>query len=525
MMTEKLMSSSLSSDCDHDCNLDLDLEGGTNSNGTCACVGNTGSGEGGTCTCTCGTCTCGTRGIHDGTCTCGTCTCIVNINSMADEQWLAVFPPGVTLLHRIFTSHQNSRILKYFYIMFSGLLAIIGVLLPLIVELNVLVVEEDDHYESASYAFLTFFYIQFIIYLYLPFYYSPLLYDMFVSKDIRVLFEEAIWLTSLKTLQFRFKVTYFTSMGVNTLSMMLYMYFHNSDVVDYVFTIVWFVFYIFPISIVFGFLICVLEAHRVQAACFRENLVYMRQDYEAARTSSFSVQAPQANESPKSPSRSTSMTVFRSSNVSGGAGMTNDIGTNNASNSSNVLRERQSSMSGNRSLREEFSVYRNRVLKSMRQYYHLHDAFRNTSNKMGGYYFSSFLLPVMIILSSIWSIYENFFTLKATIAYVAMAIFYLLQLGIMLANVNETGNLVCREVSSILMRVLVDNCILCEGEEEKDAYPPSFTNKVNGFVSCLTHIKIEIPFFGNFTLRSRTLLAIVASLLGAIISGIIRNAI
>jgi hypothetical protein len=237
----------------------------------------------------------------------------------------------------------------------------------------------------------------------------------------------------------------------------------------------------------------------------------MRQDYEAARASSFSVQAPQANESPNSHSRSTSMTVFRSSNVSGGGGMMNDIGTNKSSE--------------NKSLREEFSVYRNRVLKSMRQYYHLHDAFRNTSNKMGGYYFSSFLLPVMIILSSIWSIYENFFTLKATIAYVAMAIFYLLQLGIMLANVNETGNLVCRDISSILMRVLVDNCILCEGEEEKDAYPPSFTNKVNGFVSCLTHIKIEIPFFGNFTLRSRTLLAIVASLLGAIISGIIRNAI
>jgi len=47
---------------------------------------------------------------------------------------------------------------------------------------------------------------------------------------------------------------------------------------------------------------------------------------------------------------------------------------------------------------------------------------------------------------------------------------------------------------------------------------------VNGFVSCLMHIRIEIPFFGNFTLRARTLIAIVATLLGAIIPGIIQRA-
>jgi hypothetical protein len=41
----------------------------------------------------------------------------------------------------------------------------------------------------------------------------------------------------------------------------------------------------------------------------------------------------------------------------------------------------------------------------------------------------------------------------------------------------------------------------------------------------MVDVKIEIPFFGDFTLRSRTLIAIVASLIGAIIPGIVREAV
>lgn len=100
-----------------------------------------------------------------------------------------------------------------------------------------------------------------------------------------------------------------------------------------------------------------------------------------------------------------------------------------------------------------------------------------------------------------------------------MALFYLLEIGLLVATVNETGNLVCRDISSFLLRVLINS------ESGEVSLPGIAVNKISGFVSCLNHIVIEIPFFGNFALRSRTLLAIIASLVGAIIPGVLRSVV
>lgn len=431
------------------------------------------------------------------------------------DKWLKAFPPSVRLLRHIFTSTRNSQILKYFYLCFGSILLLFGLVWPILSYAEVLSVGDDEN-ESTSVPFVIFFYFQFMMYLYLPFYYFPLMQNIFISKNVKELILEVIKLTSLKVTQRRFKVAYFVTLLVNTVSMAFYMYYRKGNVTDSFVTLVWFMFYIFPISVVFGFLVCMLEAHRVQAERFREELVRLRVSFDARRDLFIS-------------DRGTNMTVFRSSS---GTGSVDESCTN-------VLHQRctVSPPEGNLGDKEcdidanDHTDHQQLLLsirRVMEQYCRLHDSFRCTSDKLGGYYFTSFLIPLTIILSSIWSIYEEFFTLNATIGYVAMAIFYLLQLGMMLANVNETGNLASRDISSFLLRVLVH----CSGDDDggggggggDNFVPPHIVRKVNGFVSCLMHIRIEIPFFGNFTLRARTLIAIVATLLGAIIPGIIQRA-
>jgi hypothetical protein len=436
-----------------------------------------------------------------------------------NDQWLDVFSKMIKVLKHIFLSPQRSRFMKYLYYMLTVLLLLLGIVLPIF--MGVTLTEDDDHYDEASSAYMTFFHIQFIIYLYFPFYYYPLMKDIFNSKDVKVLLKEAIAVSSFKSLQLKFNCIYFINMGVTTTSMVIYIYFRDANWVTLLFTIAWFIFYIFPLSAVFGFIVSILEAHRIQVTFFKEQLVVLRRKYEASRPPSMSLHEEEgrsfAAEVPRGVSvraANTDMTVFRDSNSSGVE--------NESRRTLNQRKHVGTSEEEAKCTEVNDQIPLLLTVEDITQHYlRLHDAFHLTSDKRGFFIFSTFLLPLLIIMSSIWSIYEDFFSFQSTIGYIVMSIFYLLEVGLMVATVNETGNLVSREISSFLIRVLVNSSVSYSGDESLSA---TLVNKINGFVSCLLHIRIEIPFFGNFTLRSRTLLAIMASLLGATIPGIIRNA-
>jgi hypothetical protein len=418
-----------------------------------------------------------------------------------EDKWLHVFPKSVQVLKYIFLSPGHFRCVKYLYYSFSVILFLLGVLFPVFMDTGVVETEEHDPYGGASTAFMTFFYIQFIVYLYLPFYYYPLILELFSTKDIQLLLKEAISLSSFNSLQVKFRVVYFININVTTTSMFMYLYFADVEWATLIFSLVWFVFYIFPLSVVFGYLVCILEAHRIQAADFKDKLVILRIKYEASKESITSEFQGARN-------INTDMTVFRASNE--------------VSSTSTFSQRHISTSSGSQTEFDEQIPLLASIEEITQQYLRLHDTFRLTSDKRGLFIFSTFFLLLMILLSSIWSIYEDFFSLKSTMGYIVMALFYVLEVGLMLATVNETGNLICRDISSFLLRVLVNTA--SAGQDNTNSTNSTAVNKITGFVSCLVHIKIEIPFFGNFALRSRTLIAIVASLLGAIIPGIIRNA-
>ena len=453
-----------------------------------------------------------------------------------DFQWIHVMPQSVQFLKYIILSPRRFCCIKYLYYAFSVILLTMGVILAIFVLSNG--PGEMNFDNGASVPFMIFFYTQFMMYLYFPFYYYPLIRDVFMSKDVQLLFQEAIVLSSFTSLQKKFRVVYVTNIILTAVSMVVYMYVQGADWGSEVYSAVWFVFYIAPISIVFGLIVCILEAHRIQAMALRKKLVKLRITYESSRkycdTFSCLEKGSITSEFQSVRNVQTDMTVFRASN-NGSNGAERD-----QSEPSTLSQRHVSTTSVESETTDESNLLP--LLLSiediMQHYLRLHDAFHVTSDKRGFFVFSCFLLPLLILISSIWSIYEKFFSFHSTIGYIIMALFYLLEIGLMVASVNETGNLVCRDISSFLLRIVVHNS--SDGGVDPDGLSSSSTgrklgadnpvtvsviHKINGFVSCLVYIKIEIPFFGNFTLRSRTLLAIVASLVGAIIPGIVRSVV
>ena len=403
-------------------------------------------------------------------------------NKTATDDYLNVFPRMVTILQYIFTSKKRSFILKFCYGICSLTLFFLRVLFPIFVENKAL-----DHYEyeGASTAFMIFFYIHFMIYLLIPFYYIPLLQYFCNSRDYNNLLREAVAITSWKYLHAKFGAIYFINLSVTLTCLAIFIYYSESHWIDLMFYLVWFLFYILPLNLVFGLFISTLEVHRMQATHFKEKLIELRleflnKNFENKTDGNLYVNS------------SDSETHLKDTNCNGNNGI--DL------------------------VCDDIAHLVVAVEEVTEQYLYLHDCFRHTSDECGVYLFTTFMLPMLIILSSIWSIYENFFSFASILGYIIMSLFYLLEIGLAVVAVNEAGNLVCRDISSFLIRFVIRNSSIQHRRLTQVAL-----KNIDAFISCLAYIKLEIPFFGNFSLRSRTLMAIVASLIGAMIPGIVSN--
>jgi hypothetical protein len=115
---------------------------------------------------------------------------------------------------------------------------------------------------------------------------------------------------------------------------------------------------------------------------------------------------------------------------------------------------------------------------------------------------------VVFAVNAIWSIYISEVSWKASLTFVLTSVFMVLELGLALVAANETGHLVCTDMCSYL---------LYDGH----SYGHSLSNEAVILLGCISHAKIDIPFFGNFVFRSSSMMAIMGSLLAAIIPGLV----
>lgn len=143
-----------------------------------------------------------------------------------------------------------------------------------------------------------------------------------------------------------------------------------------------------------------------------------------------------------------------------------------------------------------------------RQYISLHAACRSTSRLRGKHIFALFVIALLFVLYSIWNLYQHDLAVAAMLAYVVGGLVTLIELGCVLASTNEAGNIVNRELSTLLMY------------QDCEAGDKNISEAIH-LLQCATNSKLEIPFFGNFVLRPQTLLAVVGSALGAIIPGFV----
>ena len=417
----------------------------------------------------------------------------VNDKMLSEEyNWLELFPFGMGTLKDIVLSPTKYCRLKYFYVMSSLALFCLGVIVETLIEAGIVHYSHGE--KSPSPAFTAFFFLQYTAYLLLPFYFYPVLQEMFESREISRLFNHAISVTSKRHLSRKFSVIYTINGAVTTIAMVAYIALGSFGWRAFIYNIFWFVAYIFPLSILFALAVCILEAHRIQSSKFMEDLTDMR---AVVDNEMLSIHLHE---------QSNNISIRRENS----SRVVDEDELMNKKDSNIIITEKNCIASLN-------SPLLNLLRVAMVSYTRLHDSTRHTSDKWGVMLMLVFFIPFTVIVSAIWSIYEDFFTLTSTLGYIVMAVFYLLQIGIMLSITNEAGNLVCRDLSSLLLRALLNSSQI--------HLSSTSVNEISGFVSCMMYVKIEIPFFGNFTLRTRTLIAIVGSLVGAAIPAIIRRAV
>lgn len=120
------------------------------------------------------------------------------------------------------------------------------------------------------------------------------------------------------------------------------------------------------------------------------------------------------------------------------------------------------------------------------------------------------IFSLFFAIGVVWSLYVRLYHAGGVIAFLVISLIQIFELGICVASSNESGNLICREICTFLLSESA------QSRRESNSYGES-----NFLLGCIDHAKLEITYFGNFALRSRTLLAILGSIIGATIPGIV----
>ena len=126
----------------------------------------------------------------------------------------------------------------------------------------------------------------------------------------------------------------------------------------------------------------------------------------------------------------------------------------------------------------------------------------------GLFFFSMF--SIIMHVGVIWSLYRNIYRIEGVISFLIISLIQVLEIGFLLSSCNESGHLVCREICSLLLSESSSS------HTESNSY-----REASYLLGCMDYAKLEITYFGNFSLRARTLLAILGSIFAAIIPGLV----
>lgn len=149
------------------------------------------------------------------------------------------------------------------------------------------------------------------------------------------------------------------------------------------------------------------------------------------------------------------------------------------------------------------------------RYYMLHARCIYTSEKRGKKILFLFLYSIISSIGSSYGVLTQQYELLSVFLFTLVAVLVMLQIGISVATVNEMGTLVCRELSTSQL------CILHHERLDGASSSRNYAAIITQFYNCIVYSKFEIYFFGNFALRSSTLIAVLGSVLAAMLPSII----
>lgn len=160
-----------------------------------------------------------------------------------------------------------------------------------------------------------------------------------------------------------------------------------------------------------------------------------------------------------------------------------------------------------------------RDLDMIRRYYALHARCMYTSERRGKLILCLFLYSVLNAIGSAYGALTRQYDVLSISFFTTLAVFIVLEIGISVASVNEMATLVCRELCTSQL------CYISHASMGGIIGNDTLDGKVlQRFFSCMVYSKLEISFVGNFALRSNTLIAVLGSILAAILPSIIANA-
>ena len=323
--------------------------------------------------------------------------------------------------------------------------------------------------------------MQVVIYIFLPYWLFSFVSEMFSEEeDIGDLFAEVSRYPQSSFVT-RCNIILFCNVALafsGSLSYMVLVIVDGENWGAFISSLLWNMLYFAPFIVVLSLSISNIEAHRLQADHFVHHIRALRKKHKILfSVHKLSTSMPPSNDS-----------VLFSEHL-------------NASSSSSC----------------SDSIAIGTTLQDLNNhYYYLLSHFLSASEKRGKLYFSLLLIPLFILLTSIISYYEGVYDQAPFIGFTVMSLLFLFEIGFVTATVNETGNVVSRELSSFLL------CTLAESHKSSSyQLDNQDIREMHATVACLTHAKIEIIFFGNFSLRSSTLLAILGSLVVAIIPAVV----
>ena len=421
-------------------------------------------------------------------------------------KWLQLFPFFITYLQQLFILKRKKKIICYIYYILTLIILISAAIVPLFNKKTTKFTSQSHNNNETSLSFDIYFTFQYVLYLSLPYYFYSFIIIIFQTNYMLTLVNMIYNIivinepNDIKYMKKKYHFIFYLNCFLTILAMIMYVSYSNPPWPEKVFAIVWCSFYILPLSMIFALMLCILDIHTELSRKFTLSIVSLRKQLNILKKESI-------------------CDLFLSDQYK--VKLEQDRRSDIVTIDSNCQQQQQQQ---DQDHNEKVWLL---VEEKIFQYCQLHDSCRMTSDIGGRVLLVLFLMPLALLIGTIWSIYEEYFSLDATIAFAFLTTFFLMEIGFAVAVMNETGLLVCRDMTSFLMRILLMNSCcdstIVHDEKERLTLSQNSINKINGFLECLHFIKIEIPFFGNFVLGSRVLLAVFGSLLGAIIPAIITS--